>query len=216
MKDGYIDFFNEFKISSEDFIRYGLNAIVVADKKLVSENWNSLKGKIINNEEVFVRGYGRDALGTDLNLNFYEDLLNNNKIKKDPTNNSYPTKLIEELTGLKKGKKITNYQVSHVFGKTKNPYAFTAPWNIAFVPKIFDPFTGHESKGEITTSFTKAFQAKIYNEYEEFICEYNEIMNALKVNEIIDEFIIKNIMDEKKGLKFKKDILGEFDKINLT
>ena len=38
---------------------------------------------------------------------------------------------------------------------TKNALTFNAPWNIVYMPKLFDPFTGHESKGDITKKFTE-------------------------------------------------------------
>jgi hypothetical protein len=28
-------------------------------------------------------------------------------------------------------RKIQNYQVTHIFGRTKNPFLFSAPWSIA-------------------------------------------------------------------------------------
>ncbi len=85
----------------------------------------------------------------------YKILLKNNNIQKDSSNNSEPTKLLREITGFSKSikndtddkEKIINYQVSHIFGRTKNPFLFTAPWNIVWHPRILDPFTGHESKG---------------------------------------------------------------------
>lgn len=45
-----------------------------------------------------------------------------------------------------------------MFGRTKNIYAFTAPWNIVYMPKILDPFTGHEAKGEMVDEYRMLFQ----------------------------------------------------------
>jgi len=128
-----------------------------------------------------MRGFGRDANGTYLFQRLYKELFDNDNIKKDPTNNAEPAKLIKQLTGYSKTKSsyydlIRNYQISHVFGRTKNIYAFTAPWNIVYMPKILDPFTGHEAKGEMIDEFTEMFQKQGYEKFEKFINEFNEII----------------------------------------
>ena len=43
-------------------------------------------------------------------------------IEIDPTNNTKPTQLLERNTGYRKNESIFNYQVSHVFGLTKNVF----------------------------------------------------------------------------------------------
>ena len=84
-----------------------------------------------------------------------------------------------------KKEKITNYQVTHIFGRTKNPFLFTAPWNIVWKPKILDPFTGHESKGENTNQYQKAFVNKFKQLYSEYIHEYNELVSKYFTEEKI-------------------------------
>ena len=77
---------------------------------------------------------------------FYANLLGNTHVEKDPTNNAVPHKLIQRTTELKRNSDIFNYQVSHIWGHTKNIFMFEAPWNICYTPKIMDPFTGHETQ----------------------------------------------------------------------
>ena len=138
MRDSYIRFFSEGYISKEQFFEFGLKETIYAPYGKVELEWNRLKNRILNNESVFMRGFGRDANGTYLFQELYKRLNGNNNIKKDPTNNAEPTKIIRALTGYSKTvnskyELIRNYQISHIFGRTKNIYAFTAPWNIVYI-----------------------------------------------------------------------------------
>lgn len=187
LKDAYQLFMNKFNISEEEFIQFGIQETIVIEPSIIEKEWNKLKSNILYGENVtFVRGYGRDAKGTRLYMDLYNYLFNHNFFEKDGTNNAKPKKLLEDCTGFKRSERISekynqirNYQVSHVFGRTKNPYAFTAPWNLAFVPKIVDPFTGHESKGELTNNFAKKFNNYFFEKNKDFIEEFNSIMTDL-------------------------------------
>ena len=125
-------------------------------------------------------------------------------IKFDSTNNDQPSRKIQKLTGYRKNKTIFNYQVSHVFGKTKNIYCFTAPWNIVFIPKILDPLTGHEAIGDYVIEFKRLFWNKIYTKFEVEVNNYNEIISHQYP--IIKEWVENNVIDDK----FKSAILKEF------
>ena len=76
-----------------------------------------------------------------------------------------------------------NYQVSHLFGRTKNPLLFTSPWNIAYIPKYLDPFTGHESQGIHSTEFKNIFNQLIAKKFEPYIQDYHNF---------IDEHVFKS------------------------
>ena len=78
-----------------------------------------------------------------------------------------------------------------MFGRTKNVFCFTAPWNIIFIPKLIDPFTGHEAKGEYVTEFQKLLKGKIAKISHREISEYNSQM--LKFKESIDHWINNNV-----------------------
>ena len=181
MLDSYENFLSEFKISEEQFLDFGIKSVIYIPHDKAKENWNYLKNRINNDGEVFIRGFGRDAKGTPLLLDFYKHLLGNSHIKKDPTNNSQPTKMIRELsgyskTGKNKYKLISNYQISHIYGRTKNVYAFTAPWNIAYIPKIYDPFTGHEANGDMVKEFTSRLKIQTYKKFKPLIEDFNNII----------------------------------------
>lgn len=207
-----------FNIEPGQMIQFGINETIYIPKSKVSDSWRCLKETVIQgNNRVFIRGYGRDAKGTDLYLKMYKELFGHNNFWKDSTNNAEPTKTLKKLTGYSrqekpsiKYKQIRNYQVSHIFGKTKNPFLFNAPWNIAYVPKIMDPLTGHESKGELTEEFYNEFIIHFYKYYKEYVEDYNSLM--LKFNSLIE-----NYFDEKEDLgltqKFKDDVRHQFSPI---
>ncbi len=224
MKDAYDGLFKKYPIS--EFFSDSLDQIIFIESEKLKKNWNEQKRKLLNNEELFIRWYWRDALGTKSFFILYNALFLNEKIQKDPTNNHYPTKLITELTKLSKTNKkdwtnyerIQNYQVSHLFWKTKNPLLFTAAWNIAYIPKYLDPFTGHETQWIYRNEFLALYIPKINLLFKEFIEDYNRF---------VDEYISPNIenslnivkeelqMNEKEFIKFKNSVESELSKITL-
>ena len=221
-RDSYELFFKHFKIQFSDVIEFGINeATIYPDDIQVKEKWHELIKSVENNEKVFIRGYGRDAHGTNLYQELYKILLNNHKITKDATNNTKPTQLLQNITNFSKTikqdnnkkEKITNYQVSHVFGRTKNPFLFTAPWNLVWKPKILDPFTGHESKGTNTQQYKKAFIDQCKELYSEYINEYNELALKYFTDEKIESAFKKMELsfsrDMKYFQKFKIDVKKE-------
>jgi hypothetical protein len=46
--------------------------------------WQELKHKIQNNQQGFIRGFGRNSNGTHLFQAFYADVLSNNQVTVDP------------------------------------------------------------------------------------------------------------------------------------
>ena len=221
MRDSYKRFFKKFNINVNDLVEFGLNDTIYPEPDNIDDKWEDLKTRINNNGEVYIRGYGRDAKGTDLYFKLYELLLDNYNIKKDPTNNAKPRQLLERVTNYSKTKssngvyKISNYQVSHIFGRTKNPFMFTSPWNIMWCPKILDPFTGHESKGDYKQHYYKIFLKHVSMKYYKYIIEYNRIAESylIKLDNVFEkmsEFIDSMNVDHQKFSKFKDDAKKEF------
>ena len=223
MRDSYQRFFSEFQISESRFFEFGLKDIIYIPIHTAKEEWAILKKKINNNEEVFIRGFGRDAKGTHLYQEFYKLLLDNKHVKKDSNNNAEPERQICQLTGCSKKsskhKIIRNYQISHVFGRTKNVYAFTAPWNLAYVAKVVDPFTGHEAIGPMVKKFTALFQQQTYERFSPLIDDFNEIITNQSFLERFDEAfktMLENSMFQKEDVeKLRKSIRSEFSPIKL-
>lgn len=215
--DSYKKFLEYFQISKEDFFDWGIKATIFPPLERVQKEWGELKFRIFNDKPVYIRGYGRDAHGTQLYLDLYKYLFNNKSILKDPSNNIAPTRLIEKSTGLKKNKTIYNYQVSHIWGKTKNVFLFEAPWNICYAPKIMDPFTGHEAMGDLPAEYKEAFIRKVYEIYENYIADYNRILVDNEVGEKLNEYLysIKNNLSTKEYERFCKDVKDELSPISL-
>ena len=204
--DSYEQF---FKICSKDTLfQFGLDNIISIEENQCIKLWNELKQRINNRDDsIYIRSSGRNGVGNNTLLQLYKDIFNLS-VRIDPSNNQQPTKLIETYTGYKKNHSIFNYQVAHVFGNTKNIFCFTAPWNIVFIPKIIDPFTGHESKGKYVEEFQKLFQSFIYQKYKSCIDDYNSLMeNYLpKIN-----LWLSNNCSVRESNNFEKD----FSKIDI-
>lgn len=217
--DSYERFMAKFNIDKEELYQFGMSETILPSIDLVAENWKDLKKRIFNNGVVKIRGYGRDAKGTELYLGLYKHLFKNTNVKKDASNNSEPTRIISRLTGYKRNTNMFNYQVSHIFGKTKNIFLFEAPWNIAFVPKLIDPFTGHETKGNWPKEYQEKFLVYSIEKYQEFIEEYNYIISSSDISEEIDTYI-DNLKEQttmsKEALRFEKDVIGELSTINIS
>lgn len=215
--DSYIEFFRNFEIDIDDAFSWGIKNTIFPEITVVENAWKELLDKILNNQQVYIRGYGRDAHATHLYFDFYKFVFNNCNVKKDPTNNSVPQKNIEKLTGLKRNRDIFNYQVSHIFGRTKNIFLFESPWNIAYVPKIMDPFTGHEAKGELPSKYQTLFLQKAVERYEKHIKEYNDFIQKLHIQDKIAMFynMQKEAVDIKLLDQFIVDCSKEFEPILL-
>ena len=163
--------------------------------------------------EPTIREYGRMGHGSDYFADLYEKTLNI-VVKLDKTNNAAPTAILKNVTGyekitngeIKKKKEnhilikytdeaenshqafkgfVSNYQVSHIWGHTKNPLLFTAPWNICYLPKIADPFSGHEANGDLVKIFQDKLKEEARTRFYEEIEEYNDdILNHEKIKNL--------------------------------
>jgi len=222
MRDSYQRFFANGYISKQDFFEFGLKETIYAPYEKAEKEWEDLKSRIHTNQPAYIRGFGRDAAGTHLFIAYYEKLLGNSSVKKDPTNNARPTKLIRDLTGYSKTRNskfepICNYQVSHIFGRTKNIFAFTAPWNIVYMPKLLDPFTGHEAKGAMVSEFTSLFQRQSYARFGKLIDDFNELISSPKfvarMSSCLGELQSDQTIQESDFRKFEQAVEQEFQPI---
>lgn len=207
--DSYEQFFEI--VDKETFFKFGLDNIIFIERDKAKNGWNDLLEKIrIKSDELYVRNSGRNAVGNDILKKMYYDVFGI-KINFDPTNNHEPTRLIQNLTGYyKRGSKqnIFNYQVSHVFGFTKNIFLFTAPWNIVYIPKLLDPLTGHEAKGDFVIEFQKLFFNKIFELFKSEIEEYNSEIS--KYIPKIETWFENNVEERKR-----KSLLKDFTIIEI-
>ena len=174
MINSYEQFFD--LLPKDNFFDFGLNNIITIDLDKATIEWEELVRRVKNkSSDLYVRSSGRQGTGNDTLKALYRDVFEIN-INIDKTNNQKPKRMLQNLTGYRVNKTIFNYQISHVYGRTKNVYCFTAPWNTIFIPKIIDPFTGHEAKGSFVNEFQLLMRNKIQAKFIESINEYNELM----------------------------------------
>ena len=77
-------------------------------------------------------------------------------------------------------------------------WAFTAPWNIVYMPKLLDPFTGHEANGAMVAEFTELFQRQGYVRFARLIDDFNELVS----NPVFESRIIGCLDDLEEGQEF--------------
>ena len=242
--DGYTEFFSFFfgennkEEISKKLWAFAKKSMYMIDEEK-DEAWKSLNSRIddrLNKSEkyiqdkkitkVYVRTFGDKGNSETKSLleRFYKYIFSNKEvISLDSSNNSAPSSTLNKYTKYTKNKDhkskniLFNYQVSHVFGKTLNCYAFTAPWNVVYLPKVSDPYTGHESKGELTEQFTEKLQEFVKSNYREQIREFNQTMEDLapKVKQFKKEIKKEGNIKEDTLKQFFKSLDESFSKIDL-
>ena len=218
MRDAYERFFEKFSITHDDFFQFGLDEIIHIPIETAVTEWANLKQQVLSNQPVTIRSYGRQGRGSQLFVNLIGEVLGNTNVAIDRTNNNAPTRALEIQSGhSKKGRKgcvhVRNYQVAHVFGRTKNPFAFTAPWNMVFIPKILDPFTGHEAKGEAPARFQKMFQRHVFNIFKPLIEDFNSIVSNTSLQSKIARHLDSVDLEEKERKDFEKAVGDVFSPV---
>jgi hypothetical protein len=152
-------------------------------------------------------------------LDFYRQVLKNERVKKDPSNSQNPSKIIESLTGYKKSKDLKNYQLASIFGCSRNIYTFCAPWNIVFVPNILDPFLNVDANSEMAKEYQILFKQHSYEKFKPYIDEYNEIVGSQHFQRKIDEYFTQqydhSINDKEVIARVEKIISEEIAPIKL-
>ena len=184
MTDSYLKLFEAVGVDFTKFIETGAENCLFLPHSKVASNWENIK-KQVNDGIILVRGCGRHADSQDIANSAYGKLFCVKKIDVDKTNNANPGKYYT-LFEKESGEKLYNYQVSHVFGRTKNPYAFMGLWNISLVPKLLDPLTGHESHGLYKNGFQKLFKKRSFDLYPDILEDFNAIM--LNLNKKLDDW----------------------------
>ena len=216
-QDSYQVFLDAFNIQKSDLYQWGISSTIFPDCAAVATEWEQLKKRIFTNQTVYIRGYGRDAHGTQLYKDLYKAIFGNESVMKDPTNNTIPHRHIQQLTGLRRNNDVYNYQVSHIWGHTKNIFLFEAPWNICYTPKLIDPFTGHETKGAWPEEYQKMFLTYAYSRYKLFVDDYNQLLIDNDINNKIELYLqtIKNSISAREYTQFEQDVHSEFAPIVL-
>ena len=194
MRDSYERFFSEGFITKEQFFDFGVRETIYAPFNTAQAGWEELKQRIKENQPVYMRGFGGNASKSHMYQEFYKHVLGNENVLIDPTGNNEPGVVIRDMTGYSKNARtdhglISNYQISHIFGRTKNIYMFAAPWNIVYLPKIIDPLTGHEAKGDFADEYKVIFQKKSYDRFKILIEDYNALISDEVFKRRVDGYL---------------------------
>lgn len=72
MKDAYDKLFEKYP--KNQFFKDSFEQIIFVDFEKANENWTQQMNALLNNEKLFIRGYGRDAKGTEFFLKLYKNL----------------------------------------------------------------------------------------------------------------------------------------------
>ena len=200
-------------ISKEDFFRFGLEKTIYIPDDKVEAEWQSLKKNIANNKAVFIRGF-KSSTGMHMASDFYDKLFGNKQVKKDPSNTQNPAKIIEKLTGYKKAKDLKNYQLTSIFARSRNILAFCAPWNIVYIPSIFDPLLSAEANTDLANEYKKRFMQHSYEKFKPYIDEFNEMVSNHQFQKSMDEYFQKLFddghFDKKEMIAFENTIREDF------
>ena len=70
--DSYQNFLNHFGIDRRELFEWGINATIFPAVEKVSHEWEELKTRILTNQIVYIRGYGREGHGTQLYKGLYK------------------------------------------------------------------------------------------------------------------------------------------------
>ena len=216
MIDAYEQMIPEY-ISKEDFFRFGIEKTIYIPDSKVKEEWAALKKKIESGKPVFMRGM-KNSVDNQLFFDFYKELFKNEQVKKDPSNTQNPAKVIETLTGYKKSKDLKNYQLTSLFGKSKNIFAFTAPWNMAYIPNILDPLLSNEARSDLAQEFQAYFLRHNLEKFKSYIDEFNKMVTSPHfLRQVDDHFhtLYDNVyFDNEIVMKFEPIFREEFSPIN--
>ena len=206
-------------ISDEGFIKWGLKHVKMGDASDAYDSVCSIIDDINNkkNRQMYIRCYGKDKNG-DAFKRLYEKLWPEITIKIDGDNNHEPNKCIcENVKCNLSGKAafnnewiyLQNYQCAHIFGRTKNPILFTALFNLSLIPKLYDPLTGHETKGMLSEMFVEELSSKFRSVYKESIEKYEEFRSK-EYGKIISA--AENLPLEEFSEKRKKFFMNRVEK----
>lgn len=167
------------EITTEKLFDVALEEVVRIDDKTIKKLWGTLKKDVMTEgvenykkspQKVYVRGHGRNGSGNDDLIEILKAVFKRD-FQIDRANNTRPDSILKKIIP----GEFEDYQISHLFEhRTNNPFLFEAPWMVCYVPKILDPFTGHEIKG--FPKLTERFVRWAFKTNKEYINDYNDLV----------------------------------------
>jgi len=215
MIDSYEVLLSEY-ISKEEFFKFGLEKTIYIPEDKVKKEWDALKKSMQSNKTMYIRGF-KSSSSMHIAFDFYTRVFDNKQVKKDPSNTQNPSKIIEKLTGYKKSKDLKNYQLSSIFGHSRNALAFTAPWNIVYIPSILDPLLSVDAKTDLALEYQALFMKHSYEKFKPYIKEFNQMVGNHQFLKSMDEYFQKlyddGHFDKSDMIAFEDTIREDFQPI---
>lgn len=219
--DSYVEFINKFcDNSNKTFMEYGISkCIFCEDTKELKEHMNKiwdgklLKCRFIGNKVAKSSDNYKSWMENNLTYTFYNEVLKLT-VSPDGSNNTEVKKMINNCEYVKKEQKILNFTISHIFGRTKNIFAFTAPWNVVYVPHMFDQLTTGKGNGQLVQIFETMLKYECIKKYRHEIKEFNKKMDDIINSENFANWL-STLKNEKEKFNHTYNMLVDFFPIDI-
>lgn len=215
--DSYQLFCDDFHITPEELYRFGIRRSIFATPEAAWNQWQSLKKALRGERELRIRKYGRSAVNPFIEM--YKHIFPQAQILEDSTGNAAPRAIIQRITNHTINSTICNFEVSHVFGYTKNPLLFNAAWNFFFCPRLIDPFTGHASTGRWPEEYQPLLREAVLTKFARCISDYNRMLAEEGIHDQIENYLANlnwGTEKTKELARFKEDVRKEWRPIAET
>lgn len=215
--DSYQQFCDDFHITPDELYQFGIRRSIFATPEEAWNQWQSIKRALQGEGELKIRKYGRAESNPFISM--YKQIFPQAQISIDANGNSSPRAIIQKVTNRAINDTIFNFEVSHVFGYTKNPLLFNAAWNFFFCPKLIDPFTGHTSKGRWPEEYQPLLKESVLTKFSRCISDYNKMLTEMGILELIENYLAGldwGTENAKDLARFKEDARKEWQPITDT
>ena len=215
--DSYQQFCDDFHITPEELYQFGIRRSIFATSESAWSQWQSLKRALQGESELRIRKYGRAANNPFIAM--YKHIFPQAQILEDSTGNAAPRAIIQRITNHTINTTIYNFEVSHVFGYTKNPLLFNAAWNFFFCPRLIDPFTGHASTGRWPEEYQPILKEAVITKFSRCISDYNKMLSEMGILDKIENYLANldwGAEKSKELARFKLDARKEWQPISET
>lgn len=215
--DSYQQFCDDFHITPDELYQFGIRRSIFATPEEAWNQWQSIKRALQGEGELKIRKYGRAESNPFISM--YKQIFPQAQISIDTNGNSSPRAIIQKVTNRTINDTIFNFEVSHVFGYTKNPLLFNAAWNFFFCPKLIDPFTGHTSKGRWPEEYQPLLRESVLTKFSRCISDYNKMLTEMRILELIENYLADldwGTENAKELARFKEDARKEWQPITNT
>jgi hypothetical protein len=227
--DGMEDLLSLFE-TTEAFYEHLFKSIKFFKQSIVQESARSLLKKIDENEKIPVRytmktkdffhsptdsnqrGFNKKNFKNKKDALYFAEIENlvhtktGIRICIDSDNNTYVKKEIFATTGYKvssgAGSHMFNYEISHIWGNTENPFFFSSLWNVVLIPKHLSYILDKpDSNNPITRKIKRLVKGACFELYNP-----NELMKRDLI--IVDETLLESTYVFRELIRNKKIVVN--------